>query len=174
MPLSEAEKWLDHLTSCSPCYRDFSQLRVAERQRRTRTLLAMAAGILIIAGLASWAWFARQREPFVAQTAVIDLRSRSVARGSESNPIEPPLEVSRKATRWIIYLPLGSSVGPYDLRLLTSSGEPLVTMTSIATISNGIASLQVSMDVSSARPGRYVLEIRKLDLQWKSYALGLH
>ena len=23
MPLSEAEKWLDHLTSCSPCYSDF-------------------------------------------------------------------------------------------------------------------------------------------------------
>ena len=110
----------------------------------------------------------------MAQTAVIDLRNRSVARGSESNPIEPPLEVSRKATRWIIYLPLGSSEGPYDLRLLTSSGEPLVTMTSISTISNGIASLQVSMDVSSARPGRYVLEIRKLDLQWNSYALGLH
>ena len=23
MPLSEAEKWLDHLGSCSPCYSDF-------------------------------------------------------------------------------------------------------------------------------------------------------
>jgi hypothetical protein len=31
MPLSEAEKWLDHLTSCSPCYRDFCQFRVAHR-----------------------------------------------------------------------------------------------------------------------------------------------
>jgi hypothetical protein len=29
MPLLEAEKWLDHLTSCSPCYRDFCQFRVA-------------------------------------------------------------------------------------------------------------------------------------------------
>ena len=31
MPLVEAEKWLDHLTSCSPCYRDFCHLRVAHR-----------------------------------------------------------------------------------------------------------------------------------------------
>jgi hypothetical protein len=31
MPLVEAEKWLDHLTSCSPCYRDFCQLQVARR-----------------------------------------------------------------------------------------------------------------------------------------------
>jgi len=26
-PLLEAEKWLDHLTSCSPCYKDFCQIR---------------------------------------------------------------------------------------------------------------------------------------------------
>lgn len=27
MPLSEAEKWFDHLGSCSPCYRDFCQFQ---------------------------------------------------------------------------------------------------------------------------------------------------
>ncbi len=31
MPLPEAEKWLDHLTTCSPCYRDFCQFRIAYR-----------------------------------------------------------------------------------------------------------------------------------------------
>jgi hypothetical protein len=31
MPLFEAEKWLDHLTSCSPCYRDFCQFQVARQ-----------------------------------------------------------------------------------------------------------------------------------------------
>jgi len=31
MPLSEAEDWLDHLTSCSPCYRDFCRYQVAHR-----------------------------------------------------------------------------------------------------------------------------------------------
>ena len=30
MPLSEAEKWLNHLGSCSPCYRDFCQFRAAQ------------------------------------------------------------------------------------------------------------------------------------------------
>ena len=28
MPLPEAEKWLDHLTSCSPCYKDFCEIRI--------------------------------------------------------------------------------------------------------------------------------------------------
>jgi hypothetical protein len=31
MPLSEAEKWLDHLTSCSPCYADFCEFQAAHR-----------------------------------------------------------------------------------------------------------------------------------------------
>ena len=39
MPLSEADKWLDHLTSCSPCYSDFSKFREAfQRGRRTRAV----------------------------------------------------------------------------------------------------------------------------------------
>jgi hypothetical protein len=31
MPLSEAENWLDHLTSCSPCYADFCEFQAAHR-----------------------------------------------------------------------------------------------------------------------------------------------
>src|SRR5258706_9171972 len=48
MPLSEAQKWLDHLGSCSPCYGDFSQFREAQERSRRRTLLAIAAGILLV------------------------------------------------------------------------------------------------------------------------------
>ena len=47
MPLSEAEKWLDHLGSCSPCYRDYLDLRAASRQRLQRALFAVAAGVLL-------------------------------------------------------------------------------------------------------------------------------
>src|SRR5215472_10991519 len=49
MPLPEAEKWLDHLTSCSPCYSDFSRFQAAHQRRRTQRLLAIAASILIVA-----------------------------------------------------------------------------------------------------------------------------
>jgi hypothetical protein len=34
MPLPEAEKWLDHLTSCSPRYGDFSQFQAASADAR--------------------------------------------------------------------------------------------------------------------------------------------
>src|SRR6202030_1858385 len=103
------EKWLDHLGSCSPCYSDFLQFQAAVRRRHMQALLTVAASILIVASLASWAVLRGQKQPLVAQTAVIDLRNRSVPRGPESNPAEPPLEIGRNVSRLEVYLPLGSS-----------------------------------------------------------------
>jgi hypothetical protein len=173
MPLTEAEKWLDHLTACSPCYNDFSQYQIAHRRRRTRTFLAIAASILIIASVVGWGLFMRQREPMVAQTAVLDLRSRSIPRGTESSPAEPPLETSRAATKWDIYLPRGSSEGPYDVRLLTPSGESLMTVSGTAKLSDGVTSFQVVVGLSFARPAQYVLQVRKANSEWNSYPLLL-
>src|SRR5262249_1148054 len=84
MPLSDGEKWLNHLGSCSPCYRDFSAFRAAYQRYRTRSVLAIAASILIVTILGGWALFLRQKEPLVAQTAVLDLRNRSTPRGTET------------------------------------------------------------------------------------------
>ena len=109
MPLSESDKWLDHLGSCSPCYADFNRFREAfERQRRQRWLAA-AAGILLAVGVLGWALLHKRNESFIAQTAVLDLRDRSPARGTEPNPGEQPLEMNRALLQLDIYLPLGSS-----------------------------------------------------------------
>ena len=173
MPLAEAEKWLDHLTSCSPCYGDFSQFRAAYQRRRTQTLLAIAASILIVACLAGWAFLIKQKEPVVAQTAVLDLRNRSIPRGTESNPAEPPLEINHVATHWNIYLPLGSSEGQYDIRIVTPSGEILFAAGGIAKLADQITSLRIPASLSSSRSGRYVLQIRKTGSEWSSYPLLL-
>ena len=173
MPLAEAEKWLDHLTSCSPCYGDFSQFQAAYQSRRTRTLLAIAASILIVVCLAGWALFLRHNEPLVAQTAIVDLRNRSIPRGTEPNPAEPPLEINHAATHWNIYLPLGSSDGQYEIRIVTLSGEILFTAGGTAKLANQITSLQIPASLSSLRPGRYVLQIQRTGSEWSSYPLLL-
>jgi hypothetical protein len=173
MPLTEAEKWLDHLTSCSPCYGDFSQFQAAYQSRRTRTLLAIAASILIVACLAGWALFLRHNEPLGAQTAIVDLRNRSIPRGTEPNPAESPLEVNRAASSWNIYLPLGSSEGQYDIRIVTPSGELLFEAGGTAKLSNQITSIQIPVSVLESRSGRYVLQIRKTASEWSSYLLVL-
>jgi len=173
MPLPEAEKWLDHLTSCSPCFGDFSQFQAAHQRRRTQKLLAIAASILIAIGIAGWVLFQKHNESLVAQTAVLDLRNRSIPRGTESNPAEPPLEINHAATHWNIYLPLGSSEGQYDIRIVTPSGEILFAAGGTAKLADQITSLQIPASLSSSRSGRYVLQIRRTGSEWSSYPLLL-
>lgn len=173
MPLPEVEKWLDHLTSCSPCYRDFNQFREAYQLARRRTLLAVAATILVLATAGTWWVIRKQNEIPYAQSTVLDLRNRSVARGSESVPAEPPLEIRRSVPRLDIYLPLGSGEGPYEVRIVTPSGEAILTAKGRAKLNDHITSLQVAVSLSSARPDRYILQVRKAGLEWTSYALDL-
>jgi len=173
VPLAQAEPWLDHLTSCSPCYRDFSQFREAYELRRKRTFLAVAASILIVASVAGWALAHRHEDTQYAQTAVLDLRNRSVARSTEPNAGEPPVELSREVSRLNIYLPLGSPEGPYEVRIVGPSGEVLASTNGIAKLRNYIPTLPVTINLSSSRPGGYILQIRKVGLEWSSYPLVL-
>lgn len=173
MPLDQAEKWLDHLGSCSPCYSDFSEFRKSYELRKKRTLLAIAASILIVAGLAGWALFPKQRKPLVTETAMLDLRNRSIPRGTEPNPAEPPLAVSRAAAHWNIFLPFGSNDGPYDIRLLAGSGELLVSTKADAKLTDGVAVIQISVDLSSRSPGQCVLRLTRNGAQESSYVVEL-
>lgn len=173
MPLAEAEKWLDHLTSCSPCYRDFSDLQGVNRHRRMQTVLAIAASILIVVGVAGWALFFKQKGSPGLQTALLDLRNRSVPRGGEANPGEQPLEVSRGVKRVNVYLPLGSAEGPYELRIATTTGSAIFTTNGVASLKDGVTSMEAALDLSSAPSGRYVLQIRRPNSEWNSYPLLL-
>jgi hypothetical protein len=173
VPLSEAQKWLDHLGSCSPCYADFKRFREAfERQRRQRWLAA-AAGILLAVGVLGWALLHKRNESFVAQTAVLDLRDRSVARGGEPTPGEQPLELSRAVKRLSVYLPLGSAEGHYELRIATTAGGAIFTANGVASLKDGVTSMEAALDLSSAPSGRYVLQIRRPNSEWNSYPLLL-
>jgi hypothetical protein len=173
MPLAEAEKWLDHLTSCSPCYSDFSQFRNAYQKRRSRTLFAIAASILIVAGVAGWFLFLKQRQPVATEAAVLDLRFRSVPRGTESNPAEPPLEIARNVSRVEIYLPLGSSDGAYELSIESQTGNSVFNGNGIATVKKGITFLAIDVNVSGVSPGLYVLQLRKVGSEWTSYPMSV-
>jgi len=173
MTLAEAEKWLDHVTSCSPCYREFSELQAGYRHRRMQTILAIAASILIVVGVAGWALFFRQKGPPVVQTAALDLRNRSVPRGGELNPGEQPLEISRRVSRLNVYLPLGSAEGPYEMRIATTAGSAVFATSGVASLKDGVTSIQADVDLSSASSGQYVFQVRRPNSEWNSYPLVL-
>ena len=175
MPLSEAEKWLDHLGSCSPCYRDYLDLRAANRKSLHWALFAVAAGILLsILAIGRILFPGRHELPPPQTTAVLDLRNRSVTRGAEQGPAEGLLKVSRYASQWDIQLPLGSPDGPYEVRLITEQGEQVFATQGVATISGGVTLLRIEVRVSPASPGRYVLQLREPKLAWNSYSLVVH
>jgi hypothetical protein len=174
MPLSQAETYLDHLTSCSPCYRDFSQLREAYRRRRRQLMFAVAASVLIVAAIATWAVIYRHGSNLqVARSVVVDLRNHSMARGTEPLPSDPPLEISRSVSHLDIYLPLGSSDGPYDFRIANTREEVLRTGSGFAKVQEGITALPVDVNLSSVSPDLYILQIRKVGSEWNSYSLRL-
>ena len=105
--------------------------------------------------------------------ALLDLRNRSLPRGTEPNlPVEP-LVVNRAARHWNIYLPLGSAEGTYDIRIVTDSGGQLLTATGESTLMSGIALLPVDVNLGSKNLGRCNLEIRKNTGQWNSFPLVL-
>ena len=174
MPLSEAEKWLDHLGSCSPCYADFKRLQEAHESQRRRRWLAAAAAILLAVGVVGWALLHKRNENLTAQTAVVDLRNRSIARGTETNPAEAPLEISRRISNLKIYLPLGSAEGDYDVRILAPEEKILFVTKGTADNQRGITVMSVAMNLSSATPGLYILQVRKSDSGWASYSLRLN
>jgi hypothetical protein len=173
MPISETEKWLDHLGSCSPCYRDFLQLQSAHRARRKQIVLPRSASVLIVASFAGWALVRNQKQSSVAQTALLDLRNRSLPRGGESKPVEPPLEINRAVKHLTVYLPLGSADGPYDIRIATPAGGAVFTTTTVSSLKDGITSLEAAVDLAPTSPGEYVLQVRTPDSEWNSYALIL-
>ena len=173
MPLVEVERWLDHLGSCSPCYRDFSELRKVREVQRRRTLLAIAASILVAVGIAGYVLVQRHNETLLSQTAILDLRNRSVSRSPEQNLGEQPLELRRRFSQLNIYLPLGSPEGAYEVRIVTTSGDSLLNTGGLARLNEGVTSLQVRGDAIFARPGPYSLQIRKPPSEWSSYPLVL-
>ncbi|PYT94810.1 MAG: hypothetical protein DMG38_29300 [Acidobacteria bacterium] len=149
--------------------------------------MAIAATIVMVASFAGWALLPRQKaplvlrpneptaprqeEPLVTQTTVLDLRDRSPQRGGEPSPAVPLLEMAHNVSNAQIYLPFGSDEGIYDVRIMTTQGEPLLVATGRAKLKQGLTSMGVDVPPSTIRQGRYILQIRKRGLEWSSFPL---
>ena len=153
--------------------KDFSELRKVREVQRRRTLLAIAASILVAVGIAGRVLIRRNNEPLVAPTAVVDLRNSSVSRSPELNPEEKPLELRRGFAQLNVYLPLGTPEGVYEVRIVTISGDLLLKAGGTAEVKDGVTALEVKVNVFVASPGQYNLQIRKPPSEWSSYPLVL-
>jgi hypothetical protein len=172
--LAEVEPWLEHLGSCSPCFHDFTELRKQAASQRRRTQVWLAAAAVLIFAVAGWLWMRTQHPVQPTETAVLDLRDLSVARGQ--NPTQSdqrPLEIHRSAKHLILDLPIGSKEGAYDIAILSESGAQILGATGNAQLQDHIVSLRADVDVGGVPPGLYFVALRQAGLEWTRYPVRL-
>jgi hypothetical protein len=171
VPLSEAGRWLNHFSSCSPCFQEFTQFR-KEAVVRRRTQIWLTAAAVFIFAVAGWFWVRTRPPAQTAAVALLDLRGRATVRGE--NPPEtsqPPLDVHRNARSLNLELPLGSNEGAYDVALLNASGAELFRTSATAKLEDHIVVLRADVDLAAVPPGSYFLGLRQRGLEWMRFPI---
>jgi hypothetical protein len=172
--LTEAEPWLDHLGSCSPCFQEFKEFRRQSTSQRRRVLTLVATAAVLLFAVGGWLWVRARHSVQTTESAVLDLRERSVARGENpSNTGQAPLEIPRTVRHLVIDLPIGSKEGPYEVEMITGAGDELLRATGTAELRDHINRLRVEADLSSIRPGTYSLGVRQPNLEWTRYPIRI-
>jgi len=171
--LEEAEPWIDHLSSCSPCTREFAELRQSFQQRQMLRLAGIAAGLLIVLVAAAWLFLRQSTRPIPVQAATLDLTNRGALRGAEQAQPNPPLELGRGNLDLTMYLPVGSEPGMYEVEVVRQPGQPIWSTEAQVNLENYKSTLHVRVDLSHFKPGLYLLAIRQKDTSWSYYPLVL-
>src|SRR6202020_1870795 len=152
VPLSEADRWRNHFSSCSPCFQEFTQFR-KQAVDRQRTQIWLAAAVLIVV-VAGWFWVRSRPQVETAAVVVLDLRGRATVRGDiPPETSRPPLEVPRNAKTLNLELPIGSNEGTYDVALLSPSGAELFRTGATAKLEDQIVVLRADADLGRVPPG---------------------
>ena len=171
VPLSEADRWLDHFSSCSPCFQEFTQFRKQAVNRR-RTQIWLAAAAVLLFAVAGWFWVRTRPQVQTAAVVVLDLRGRATVRGeSPPDTSQSPLEVARSAKTLNLELPIGSDEGAYDVALLNSSGVEVFRTSATAKLKDHIVALRADVDLARVPPGSYFLGLRQRGLDWMRFPI---
>ena len=171
VPLSEADRWLNHFSSCSPCFQEFTQFRKQAVDRR-RTQIWLAAAAVFIFAIAGWFWVRTRPRAQTTAVVVLDLRGRARVRGENPPEINPLLlQVPRKAKTLNLELPIGSHEGAYDVVLVNPSGTELFRASATAKLEDHIVVLRVDVDLARISPGSYFLGLRQSGVEWMQFSL---
>ena len=175
----------DYFAKCSPCYQELRALQQADaaalKAAVKRKRLGYAAAAVLVLGIAG-SWFALRRAgdadglarpttQTAAQSARLDLRPLAVTRSEEQRVAAAPLVVPRGRVNATILLPVGSSPGEYDVRILDADLRARATAKGSAEIRNYITTLEAVIDVSALETGDYQLTLRRDGSEWQMFPL---
>lgn len=167
----------DHLTVCSPCFREYSRYRQQARQQTYIRSVLLAAALVIIAISATLLWRhggpLRQQRPEIAQLpsvpAMVDLRHLSPARGERPPQETAGIAIPTGRLQLTIQLPVGSEDGQYKVAVFKRSGEQISAATGTAVLAQNVMTLKVTLDLSGVPPGQYAFGTRREGSEWSWY-----
>jgi hypothetical protein len=192
MPVRDSA-W-EHITHCSPCYREFLGFRaefagVRRRLvRRNRIVLATALAAAGIAGILIWTHGSHgaQKPPVVARTiqtpginamvAKVDLQPFSPARNggnAAAQSAQVAATLDRQVVRLDLSLPIGSDEGTYEVRIMDGQRRSLMSHTASTTFTDHVTKLSVTFDLSTLAPGSYVLGLKGPESGWRTYPIAV-
>jgi len=173
LSLTEAEPWMDHFAHCTPCFRDYTDLRKLIERRRKLSYLGMAA-VVIIACAVAWGLYSRRQGVVTTHNYIVaDMRNHLLLRG-DHGPGKGPLVFDRGFDDVSFYLPEGSRAGTYDVAIFHEEPTaPLVSATGAATMENDKTVIKVSLDLSRIAAGYYLVGIRLPGNDWSYSPLVL-
>ena len=171
LPLTEVRRWLDHLSTCSPCFQQASQLRKEAKGRRRRRWTAAGGTAILLLAIAVWLWM-HTRKP---ATEVLDLRlvpavnpQNLTAQGQQT------LVLYRWARRLTLDLPAGSKPGiEEEVAIFSETDTEIFDATATTRRENQIVFIEVDVDISKFEPGQYFLGIREPGVTWTEYHMRI-
>lgn len=176
----------EHLVKCSPCYREFRALQASlplQATRRSAWLrgwMAVAAGAILVAGLAA-AWFYRTDElprseptgasqPQIAELRTeLDLRKYSVLRSEQSGDRPEPVPVPTGLVELTLLLPVGSEPGAYDIQVLDADLKSRASAHAVAEIRDFVTTVRATLDLRTVPRGTYQLAVRREGDDWRMF-----
>jgi hypothetical protein len=188
--LPETPELIEHIATCSQCFTEYSRFRAVHKRRiLSRYSLAFAAVVLVISVAAVRLLqrtpptssapandvarsTPRPQDPAlpipVAPSAVtVNLAPFSPTRGNENFGMK--IELPPKLLRVTFLLPLGMEPGEYQVRLQDSTGAPFIDTKRNAKLHDGIASLEIDLDLTGASRRGFTFMIRPSGLSWRTF-----
>jgi hypothetical protein len=181
--LAESPDLIDHIATCSPCFVEYSAYRATYKRRvRIYSSLASAAALVVL-------WLAVIRLFPGGQTSlsqneiarggaplarILDLRASSVPRGDTPVPKAAATpRLPRANLELLIYLPVGSEEGVYEIVLVNASGQSALTSSGEGKLQNFVEVVPARLDLSGLTAGPYELRLRLAQGPWNSYPIML-
>ena len=168
----------EHVSKCSPCYREMRAIQQAEgirpaderRASRSWWPAAAAAVLVVAAGLAAWLVYGRRQpaahsgtEQVVAQAepvaVTLDLRKSGVTRSDAPSAALPPLVLPRAKVKLTLLLPTGSEPGEYEVRVVGADGAAFASSSGRAEIRDFVTQLALALDLRTLTTSELRLEV---------------